>query len=126
MKPRCGEAGQALVDAMIGSAIIAITLAAMFGAISDSVARNRMAEQRRAAMLIAQSELASVGPLIPAVPGVTEGTEGDYYWRVDIEPYDSGIPPSMVGQLCKVVVVVDDSRRAPLATLTSLTLARGT
>jgi hypothetical protein len=121
-----GEIGQALVDAMIGSAIVAMTLAAMFGAIRDSAARNRMAEQRRTAMLIAQSELASVGPVIPAAPGVTEGTEGDFYWRVDIEPYDAGIPPSIVGQLCKVVVIVADARRAPLATLTSLTLVRGT
>jgi hypothetical protein len=125
MKPRRGERGQALVDAMIGSAIVAMTLAAMFGAISDSASRNRMAEQRRTAMLIAQSELASVGPLIPAVPGITEGTEGDYYWRVSIAPYDAGIPPSIVGQLCSVVVVVADARRMPLATLTSLTLARG-
>ena len=126
MKSARGEVGQALVDAMIGSAIVAMTLAAMFGAIYDSAARNRMAEQRRTAMLIAQSELASVGPLIPAAPGVTEGTEGDFYWRVDIEPYDAGIPPSIVGQLCKVVVVVADARRAPLATLTSMTLVRGT
>jgi hypothetical protein len=126
MKLARGDMGQALVDAMIGSAIVATTLAAMFGAIYDSSARNRMAEQRRTAMLIAQSELASVGPLIPAAPGVTEGTEGDFYWRVDIEPYDAGIPPSIVGQLCKVVVVVADARRAPLATLTSLTLVRGT
>jgi hypothetical protein len=121
-----GEVGQALVDAMIGSAIVAMTLATMFGAIRDSAARNRMAEQRRTAMLIAQSELASVGPVIPAAPGVTEGTEGDFYWRVDIEPYDAGIPPSIVGQVCKVVVIVADARRAPLATLTSLTLVRGT
>jgi hypothetical protein len=126
MKSARGDSGQALVEAMIGSAIVAVTLATMFGAISDTAARNRMAEQRRTAMMIAQSELASVGPLIPAAPGVTEGTEGDFYWRVDIEPYDAGIPPSMVGQLCKVVVVVADARRAPLATLTSLALARGT
>ena len=125
MKSLRGDSGQALVDAMVGSAIIAMTLAAMFSAISDSAARNRMAEQRRTAMMIAQSELAAVGPLISPAPGVTEGTEGDYYWRVDIQPFDAGIPPSMVGQLCKVVVVVADARRAPLATLTSLTLARG-
>lgn len=126
MRSLRGDSGQALIDAMIGSAIIAMTLAAMFSAISDSASRNRMAEQRRTAMLIAQSELAAVGPLIPPAPGVTEGTEGDFYWRVDIQPFDAGIPPSIVGQLCKVVVVVADARRAPLATLTSLTLARGT
>ena len=121
-----GETGSALIEAMVAAAIIAVTLASMYGAILESAARNRMAEQRRMALLIAQSELAAVGSAIPAVPGVTEGTQGNFYWRVDIEPYGDGPPASMVGQLCTVTVQVADPRRAPLAQLTTLTLARGT
>ncbi len=121
-----GENGSALVEAMIGSAIIAITLAAMYGAILESAARDRMAEARRTALMIAQSELATVGSLVPAVPGVTEGTNGDFYYRINIVPFNDGPPPSSAGQLCEVTVVVADGRRAPLATLTTLTLSRGT
>ena len=121
-----GETGSALVEAMVAAAIISVTLAAMYGAILESAARNRMAEQRRMALLIAQSELAAVGSAIPAVPGVTEGTQGNFYWRVDIEPYTGGPPPGPVGQLCTVTVQVADPHRAPLAQLTTLTLARGT
>jgi type II secretory pathway pseudopilin PulG len=127
-----GEAGSALIEAMVGAAIVAGSLAAMYAAIYESSARNRMAEARRTAMMIAQSELAAVGSIIPAAPGITEGTEGDFYWRVDIEPYGAnaqpagfGTPPSAVGILCVVKVLVGDQRRAPLANLTSLTLVKG-
>jgi general secretion pathway protein I len=129
---RRGEAGFALVEAMIGAAIVAVSLGAMYAAIYESAARNRMAEERRTAMMIAQSELAAVGSIIPAAPGTTEGTEGDYYWRVDIQPFGAdaqqpsfGTPPNPVGILCLVRVTVADQRRAPLANLTSLTLAKG-
>jgi Tfp pilus assembly protein PilV len=127
---RRDETGFALVEAMIGAAIVAITLASMYAAIYESAARNRMAEQRRIAMMIAQSELAAVGSVIPSAPGSTEGTEGDFYWRVDVAPYGTqqsgfGTPPSPVGILCLVKVTVADRRRAPLANLTSLTLAKG-
>ena len=120
------DAGFAIVEALIGSAIIAVTLVAMYGAIVESAARNRMAEARRMAMLIAQSQMSAIGATIPAVPGITEGTEGNFYWRVDIEPYNDGPPRSPVGQLCKATVVVENAHRAPLANLDTLILARGT
>ena len=126
------ESGSALVEAMVGAAIVAGTLAGMFSAIRESAAHNFMIEQRRVAMMIAQSELAAVGPVIPTSPGVTEGTQGDYYWRVDIEPYGAvpqqtgfGTPPNIAGVLCSVHVTVADVNRRPLANLTTLTLARG-
>lgn len=119
-----GEAGSALIEAMVGAAIVAITLAAMYSAITGSAARNRMAEDRRMAMMIARSEMAAVGSVIPAAVGITEGANGDFYWRVDIEPYGAGPPPSIVGQLCLVTVVVGDQHRKPLARLASLVLVR--
>lgn len=129
---RRDDAGFALVEAMIGAAIVAISLGTMYAAIYESAARNRMAEERRMAMLIAQSELAAVGSIIAPVPGITEGTEGDFYWRVDIQPFGAdaqqpafGAPPNPAGILCLVKVTVADQHRAPLANLTSLTLAKG-
>jgi hypothetical protein len=131
------ETGSVLIEAMVGAAIISMTLVAMYTSIVTSAAHNRMAESRRTAMMIAQSELAAVGPIIPSTPGTTEGTEGDFYWRVDISPYDQqqgtppppptlGQAPSPVGVLCLVTVTVADQRRAPLAVLSTLMLARGT
>ncbi len=129
------EAGSVLIEAMVGAAIISMTLIGMYESIVTSAAHNRMAESRRTAMMIAQSELAAVGPIIPSIPGTTEGTEGDFYWRVDISPYQQqsaqppapalGQAPNPVGTLCLVTVTVADQRRAPLAVLSTLTLARG-
>jgi type II secretory pathway pseudopilin PulG len=129
-----GETGSVLIEAMVSAAIIAMTLIAMYTSIITSAAHNRMAEARRTAMMIAQSELAAVGTLIPTAPGTTEGTAGDFYWRVDISPYQQpgqgpqptlGQVPNPTGTLCLVTVTVADQRRAPLAVLTTLTLARG-
>jgi hypothetical protein len=126
------ESGSALVEAMVGAAIVAGTLAAMFGAIRESAAHNHMIEQRRVALMIAQSELSAVGVTIPAAPGITEGTQGDYYWRIDIEPFGGqqqpgfGTAPNPAGVLCSVHVMVGDAHRRPLANLTTLTLVRAT
>jgi hypothetical protein len=126
------ETGSALVEAMVGAAIVAGTLAGMFEAIRESAAHNHMIEERRTALMIAQSEIAAVGSVIPATVGITEGTQGTYYWRVDIEPFGVapqpgfGTPPNPAGVLCSVRVTVGDSHRKPLADLTTLTLVKGT
>jgi len=117
---------------MVGAAIVAGTLIGMFEAIRESAAHNHMIEERRVALMIAQSELAAVGATIPSAVGITEGTQGTYYWRVDIEPYGSsapqpgfGTPPNPAGVLCSVHVTVGDAQRKPLANLTTLTLVKG-
>jgi len=127
-----GDAGSVLVEAMVGSAVIAITLAGMYEAIVTSASHNRAAEDRRNAIMIAQSELAAVGSIIPSTPGTTEGTQGDFYWRVDIAPYGQsasqpqlGQLPNQTGTLCLVTVTVADPKRRPLTSLQTLTLARG-
>jgi hypothetical protein len=131
-KRGCGEQGSVLVEAMVGSAIIAITLLGMYEAIVTSASHNRMAEDRRNAIMIAQSELAAVGTIIPSLPGTTEGTQGDFYWRVDIAPYgqDESTPQlgrvaNQTGTLCLVTVTVADRKRRPLSVLHTLTLTRG-
>jgi hypothetical protein len=76
-----------------------------------------------------------VGVIIPAAAGTTEGMQGDFYWRVDIEPYGPAQPqqpagfgaaPNVAGDLYTVHVMVGDAARKPLANLTTLTLVRGT
>jgi hypothetical protein len=118
------ESGSALVEALIGSAIVALTLATMYRSVTDSAARNRMAEEKRFATLIAQSELASVGPIIPVVPGVTTGVEAGLPWRVQIEPLPNSPPASTAGQLWHVTVSVRNSRGRQLVTLSTMALGK--
>jgi hypothetical protein len=119
------DAGSALVEALIGSAIVALTLGTMYHAIVDSAARNRMAEEKRFGNLIAQSELASVGSVVPVEPGVTTGIELGFPWRIQIEPFSGKVAPGNAGQLWSVTVSVRNPKGALLASLGTLALGKG-
>ena len=119
------DSGSALVEALIGSAIVALSLGAMYHATMNSAARNRMAEEKRFATMIAQSELATVGPIIPVEPGVTTGLELGYPWRIQIEPLAANPPSSSAGQLWRVTVSVRNPKGKPLASISTLALGQG-
>ncbi|HEX3651795.1 MAG TPA: hypothetical protein VHU18_03115 [Rhizomicrobium sp.] len=120
------EAGSALVEALIGSAIVALALGTMFHSIVDSAARNRMAEEKRFATLIAQSELATVGSLVPVAPGVTTGLSLGFPWRIQIEPMENPLPPSNAGTVWRVTVSVRNPKGRQLASISTLAIGQGT
>jgi hypothetical protein len=97
------ESGSALLEALVGTAIIAMTVATMYRAVIETAARNRMADEKRTALLIAQSELAAVGTLVPLEPGVSAGTQAGMNWRLEIAPLGSS---TNVGQLWQIAVSV--------------------
>ncbi len=119
------EQGSALVEALIGTAIVALTVGVMYRAIIDSTARGRMAEEKRFAGLIAQSQLSSVGVTIPVEPGINSGIEAGFGWRVQIEPYTGPSVPSKIGSLWRVTVSVSNPKGRQLVALSTLALAKG-
>ena len=100
------DRGSVFLDAMIAAAIVMLSLATMYRAVAEEAAHDRMAENRRMTLLIAQSELSSVGSLIPVAQGITAGLDGPFAWRVEIEPYNSGLVASDAGELWQVTVGV--------------------
>ena len=114
------DAGSVLVEAMVAVAIVAMMLAVSYRAVGDSVLRARAAEASRAAMMVAQSRLASVGPEIPLAPGQTTGVDGAFTWRIDIAPADEA--PSGMGRLLSVTASVRDRGPADRAVLRTLRL----
>lgn len=111
------EAGSALVEALVGIAIVSITLAGMYRAVADSAARNHMAQDKRTASLIAQSELASVGSLLPLASGTTTGISAGYRWEIDVQPLAMKVPKSDAGGLWDVMVSVRNAKGTLLASL---------
>jgi general secretion pathway protein I len=98
-----GERGSVLVEALVSTTIVAAAMAAMFTAVDESDGHRREIAARRMALMIARSELAAVGSAIPLRPGQVDGAEGDFVWRVRVEPgqadaLDSSLvaPPSTV------------------------------
>jgi len=104
---------------MVAVAVIAMMLAVTYRAVGESVLRSRAAEASRNAVMIAQSRLALVGAEIPLAPGETTGVDGDFAWRVRIDPAPED--PSATGHLLAVTASVRDragaADRAVLRTL---------
>ena len=118
------DAGAIFVESIIAAAIVALALTGAFRVIADGAARDRTLSERRQALLVAQSRLASVGSEIPLRAGDSSGREPGVTWRVEMSPYTDDIGPSDAGALLKVVVSVSDSRKGTeLARLDSVRLA---
>lgn len=113
---RC-DAGSVFIETIIAAAIVSLALGTMYHTLGKSIENNRLVQDRRTAMLIAQSELAAVGSAIPVAAGDSAGTEGSYVWRVHIEPY------AAAGDLWQVTITVGKQGSDQLATLRSLRLS---
>jgi hypothetical protein len=121
------DGGSAFVESIVAAAIVAMALGATWRVVADSAARDRAAEARRTALLVAQSQLANVGAEIPLVPGEAAGRSGDMVWRVEITPFGENEDRTPVGDLMDVAVSVWPLAGGPrLVTLRSLRLATGT
>jgi hypothetical protein len=116
------DQGSVFVESIIAAAIVAMALGATLQLVADGANRDRGIEQRRAALLIAQSELAATGSQIPFLPGQTDGLAGNMVWRIEVSPYSDGVD-SAAGVLWRVAVSVRArSGGADLAHLETLRL----
>jgi type II secretion system protein I len=118
------DRGSAFVEALVASAIVAMAVLVMLQSVSQTASRQSSLENRRVALLIAQSQLASVGSLIPLAPGDQSGSEGQFVWRVRIAPYQAS-GNSGTGGLMAVETSVALSGGRELVTLRSLAFAAG-
>ncbi len=116
--PACaGEAGSALIEAVISLALLAGILGAVYQVSAASAARHRAVEARRHALLVARSVLASVGSAIPAVSGSRQGVDSGEAWRTETQRCGSN--DSTAGILYCVTVSAGEPGAAPLVTLFS-------
>ncbi len=120
LTPRHGERGSAVIEALVASLIVAATVGAGFNSIREGAARTRGIDSRMRAMLVAQSQLAAVGSVVPLAPGTTHGVDGGFAWSIDVGRADA----VAASPLATVVVRVSEAPgRPPLATLSTLRLA---
>jgi hypothetical protein len=83
------DRGSAFVEALVASAVTAMAVLVMLQSVAQSASQQSGLENRRLALLIAQSRLSSIGPLIPLSPGDYSGSEGKFLWRVHIGSYQA-------------------------------------
>ena len=80
------ENGFALIETLIATAIIAGMLGAVFQVIETGARQTRAVENRRLAILVAQSQLAAVGAAQNNSFGETKGVTGGIRWRIKVSP----------------------------------------
>ena len=112
MSPERGEQGHVFVEALIAAAIVSMMVGAMFHSVQGIASRARAVDERRQALLIAQSELAAAGV---SLNGSASGAEGAFGWRVETAPYQQGLE--------RVTVRVGKAGRT-LISLSTLRLSR--
>lgn len=109
-----------MIEALVAALIVAATVGVGFDTIRGGAARVRGLDERARAMLVAESQLAGVGSVVPASAGVTRGVDGAFTWSIEVGHFDDG--GSL--ELNEVTVRVSDGEgRRPLATLSTLRLA---
>ena len=102
MTRRGGETGTMIVEAMVAVLIVSLMAGLWFQTVAGTTARERGLADRRTALLVAQSQLATVGVLHAVVPGTTTGRDGRFAWRIAID----GAPDAGAG-IARVTVTVD-------------------
>lgn len=86
------DSGFALAETLVATAIIAAMLGVTFQSIETGARQTRQIEDRRKAMLIAQSQLTAVGSAQSASFGETSGLTSGIRWRLSVQPYRANEP----------------------------------
>ena len=84
--------GFALVETLVATAIIAAMLGVTFQSIETGARQTRLIEDRRQAVLIAQSQLSAVGAAQSNAFGDTRGLTGGISWRLTVQPFRANQP----------------------------------
>jgi len=86
MKVHDAESGFGLVETLIAAAIIAAVAALAFSSIAQNAQSTRMISERRAAILVARSQL-DAAIATNAGEASQDGLSDGLRWRIDIVPY---------------------------------------
>ena len=91
---RRGENGFTLIEALIALTIMIAMATMLYRSLSSAMRISTVTDQSEMALVIAKSRLAAVGIESPLRAGVQEGREGDYSWRIEIQPYQRDSEPN--------------------------------
>jgi general secretion pathway protein I len=115
--------GFSLIETLIATAIVAGALAVTWQVVETGARQARAVEDRRLAILVAQSRLAAVGAAQNSSFGETRGTADGVRWRVSVKPYAQG--PASAAKLEEVTVVTGmEGDKRDLFSLSTVRVAR--
>lgn len=115
------ERGFTLPEALVASAIVAAMLGVTLNVVQNNARAARINEERRAALLVAQSQIAVAEVAVPGRFAVREGRSGVIDWRLQIEPFRSTLASPALDQI--TVTAGAGPSGQPLVELTTLRVA---
>ncbi len=115
------EQGFTLPEALVASAIVAAMLGVTLNVVQNNARAARVNEERRAALLVAQSQLAVAEIAVPGRFASREGRSGVIDWQLRIEPYRSALASPALDQI--TVTAGAGPSGQPLVELTTLRVA---
>ena len=122
IRHRASERGFTLPEALVASAIVAAMLGVTLNVVQNNARTARINEERRAALLVAQSQIAIAEVAVPGRFETREGRSGTIGWALRIEPYRSALASPALDRI--TVSAGQGSSGQPLVELTTLRVAR--
>lgn len=123
MRDGSAEQGFALAETLVATAIIAAMLGVTFQSIEAGARQARQVEDRRQAMLVAQSQMTAVGSTQSTSLGETSGITSGIRWRLLVQPYRANEPSgARLEQVSVTAGLARDSR--DLVILKTIRVAR--
>lgn len=123
MSVQSHEKGFALAETLVATAIIAAMLGVTFQSIETGARQARQLEERRQAMLVAQSQLTAVGAAQSTSFGETSGLTSSIRWRLSVRPYRANEPSGVRLEEVSITAGLASDRR-DLVSLKSIRVAR--
>lgn len=117
----CGERGFTLPEALVASAIVAAMLGVTLGVVQNNARSARINEDRRAALLVAQSQLAVAEVAVPGRFAAREGKSGSIGWALRIEPFRGPLASPALDRI--TVTAGEGPSGQPLVELSTLRVA---
>ena len=109
---RGGSRGFTLLELLLAFVVFALSFATVLEILSGSMRNTVRARHYSEAALTAQSVMDQVGVGIPLQAGFSvDGDSGDYYWRIEINPFiatEDLIQSAMLAELTGIVLLQVD------------------
>jgi len=120
MRPRSpAETGAVLVETLVAVLIVAAMAGLWFDTLAQGIRQQQALADRRIALLVAQSRLATVGVLTTDSAGEDRGSDAGMNWQISREPF-----PQAGQGIDKVEVTAGRPGGDALASLQSLRLGK--
>lgn len=116
------DGGFTLPEALVASAIVAAMLGVTLNVVQNSARAARINEERRAALLVAQSQIAVAEVAVAGRFAEREGRSGAISWQLRVEPYRGTSASPALDQI--TVTAGEGPSGQPLVELTTLRMAR--